>query len=199
MTAAASPPARRFAGQANDADSGVRLRRPVAADGPAVTALIAASPPLDPNSAYCNLLQCTHFADDCVIAEQGGALAGWVSAYRLPSEPDTLFIWQVAVAPSARGQGLALRMVDALLERSGARNVRFIITTITADNRASWALFESIARRRKTGLDRSILFDRDIHFAGRHASEWQARIGPLPAQAQGPAQTPDEIQAEQET
>src|SRR5690606_27480359 len=45
------------------------LRRPIAADGPAITRLIAACPPLDSNAAYCNLLQCTHFADFCIVAE----------------------------------------------------------------------------------------------------------------------------------
>ena len=42
------------------------FRMPNAADGPAVSQLIASSPPLDTNSAYCNLLQCTDFAETCV-------------------------------------------------------------------------------------------------------------------------------------
>ena len=25
------------------------------------------------------------------------------------------------------------------------------------------------------------MFERDTHFAGAHATEWQARIGPLPS------------------
>ena len=40
----------------------------------AVTALIAACPPLDRNSRYFNLIQCTHFADNCIIAERGGRM-----------------------------------------------------------------------------------------------------------------------------
>ena len=74
--------------------------------------MIAACPPLDTNSAYCNLLQCTDFADFCVAAAQGGQLAGWVSGYRPPAAPGDFFIWQVAVAPAARGQGLASRMIE---------------------------------------------------------------------------------------
>ncbi|MBD4807723.1 diaminobutyrate acetyltransferase, partial [Xanthomonas citri pv. citri] len=38
------------------------FRTPAVTDGPSVTELIAQCLPLDPNSAYCNLLQCTHFA-----------------------------------------------------------------------------------------------------------------------------------------
>ena len=52
--------------------SGTILRMPRAEDGPAVTALIGSSPPLDVNSAYCNLLQCTDFRDTCVLAERDG-------------------------------------------------------------------------------------------------------------------------------
>lgn len=181
ITEAATQPPRRFAGQASSTESGISFRKPVAADGPAITALIAASPPLDGNSAYCNLLQCSHFADFCVIAQDGGEIVGWVSAYRPPSEPDSLFVWQIAVARKARGQKLAQRMMDALLERPAVRGVREMITTITADNRASWALFEGVARRLGAGLQKTEHFSRDVHFGGNHATEWLARIGPLPA------------------
>lgn len=158
----------------------IRLRRPTATDGPAVTALIAACPPLDTNSAYCNLLQCSHFADHCIVAERDGRVIGWVSGYRPPSEPASFFVWQVAVGESARGQGLAGRMIQALLERPAARGVTHLITTVTADNRASWALFQGLAQRWRAPLERTELFVRETHFAGAHATEWQARIGPLP-------------------
>ncbi len=160
----------------------MELRPPISSDGPAVTQLIAACPPLDPNSAYCNLLQCTHFADYCVMAERDGRIMGWVSAYRPPSDPSALFIWQVAVAPAARGQALARRMIESLLARPSTQGVTHMLTTITQDNDASWALFESLARKWDATLSRSALFDRDTHFAGAHATEWQARIGPLPVQ-----------------
>src|SRR3546814_16914023 len=39
------------------------FRNPVAEDAQAIHDLIAACPPLDTNSLYCNLLQCTHFAE----------------------------------------------------------------------------------------------------------------------------------------
>lgn len=146
-----------------------------------MTALIAACPPLDANSAYCNLLQCSHFADTCIVAERAGAIVGWVSGYRPPAAPHQFFVWQVAVADAARGQGLARRMIAALFARPAVRSATHLITTVTADNAASWALFESLARDWGATLERSCLFDRDVHFAGAHASEWQASIGPLPA------------------
>lgn len=157
----------------------VHLRAPGAKDGPAVTALIRDCPPLDANSAYCNLLQCSHFADTCVMAERDGKLIGWVSGYRPPSTPDQFFIWQVAVHEDARGAGLGGLMLDALLRRPSARGARVLATTITKANVASWALFTAFARKRNLMLTKAPMFLRDDHFAGAHDTEWQVTIGPL--------------------
>ena len=157
---------------------------PTPADGPAVTALIAASPPLDTNSAYANLLQCSHFADTCVLAERmeadgGATLMGWISAYRPPAQPDALFVWQVAVAAEARGLGLGRRMLDHILTRRAARDAQRLTTTITKDNAASWGLFKSFARHRSAQLHQAPHFEREAHFAGAHATEYLVTIGPL--------------------
>lgn len=155
------------------------FRTPRAEDGAAVSALIADCPPLDFNSAYCNLLQCTHFAETCVVAEQGGAYAGWISGYRPPASPEQLFIWQVAVHREARGTGLGGRMLDYLIARHSAHGVDTLISTITEANVASWALFTSFARRHGAPLARRPIFDRDVHFAGAHETEHLVSIGPL--------------------
>lgn len=163
-----------------EADGDVpRFRAPRSEDGPEITALIADCPPLDTNSAYCNLLQCSHFAETCVVAERDGRIVGWVSAYRPPAEPGRIFVWQVAVHASARGIGLGGRMLDTLIERPAARGATALITTITEDNAASWALFTGFARRRDMALTKAPLFEREAHFAGAHDTEWQATIGPL--------------------
>lgn len=145
-----------------------------------MTALIAACPPLDRNSAYCNLLQCSDFADTCVVAERGGQVLGWISGYRPPSHPDRFFVWQVAVDAAARGEGLAVRMLDHLLTRPAVAGATTLTTTITRDNDASWALFGAFARRHGATLTRHARFERNPHFAGAHATEWEARIAPLP-------------------
>ncbi|OYV55464.1 diaminobutyrate acetyltransferase [Acidiphilium sp. C61] len=153
------------------------LRRPIAADGPAVTALIAECPPLDTNSAYCNLLQCTDFAETCVIAEREGEVVGWISGYLPPSNPSRIFVWQVAVSAAARGIGLGGQMLDALLDRQAVAGARALTTTITEANTASWRLFESLARRRGASFVRAVRFDRATHFAGRHDTEFAVTIG----------------------
>lgn len=157
----------------------LRLRAPTPEDGPRVHALIAACPPLDGNSLYCNLLQCSHFADTCVLAEQEGLAVGWVSGYRLPREPGTLFVWQVAVAADCRGQGLAGRMIHHLIGRPAAAPCTRIRTTVTADNGASRRMFEQLAASLDAGLATSPLFERERHLDGRHPTEHQIVIGPF--------------------
>ncbi|SEA45453.1 diaminobutyrate acetyltransferase [Microbulbifer marinus] len=155
------------------------LRRPVSEDGAEVHRLIGRCPPLDENSIYCNLLQASHFADTSVAAEVNGELAGFISGYIIPERPDTLFIWQVAVAKEARGLGLAGRMICEILRRPSCARVRHLETTITPDNDASWALFRGVARKLETDCAESVMFDRDRHFRGRHDSEMLLRIGPF--------------------
>lgn len=152
------------------------LRMPRAEDGPRVTALITASPPLDTNSAYCNLLQCTDFRETCVLAERDGEVVGWISAYRPPTAQERLFVWQVAVDRQARGEGLAARMLDELIARPAAASARTLTTTITQDNDASWALFQAFARRHGATLTKRPRFEREAHFAGAHDTEWEACI-----------------------
>ncbi|MDZ4373811.1 MAG: diaminobutyrate acetyltransferase [Phenylobacterium sp.] len=170
---------------------GIRLRAPTPADGPAVTGLIRRCPPLDVNSAYCNLVQCAHFADTCVVAESGGRVVGWISAHRPPTAPEQIFVWQVAVDETARGVRLGGRMLEALLARPAVRGATVLTTTVTEPNAASWGLFEGFARRHGLTLTKAPLFTRELHFAGEHDTEWQASIGPLPLnQEQSAKETP---------
>lgn len=157
----------------------VDFRLPTAEDGASVYQLINHCPPLDTNSMYCNLLQCTHFSNTSVAAVHQGELLGFTSGYLIPARPGTLFIWQVAVAEKARGQGLSARMLRSILSRSQCCQVTYLETTITESNKASWALFEGLADKLITQVNTSVMFDKETHFKGQHDSETLLRIGPF--------------------
>ena len=159
--------------------SNIHLRMPTAQDGSPLHKLVAASKPLDENSIYCNLLQCSHFAETAVVAERNGQLIGSITGYRIPQRPDTYFLWQVAVSDQARGCGLAGRMLQHLLQRPCSQGLNFLETTITPDNEASWALFRSIAKRLDASLESEVHFERQAHFHGAHDDEHLLRIGPF--------------------
>ncbi len=152
-------------------DKTLTLRTPRATDGADVWELVRNCKPLDENSMYCNIIQCDHFAETCVVAELDGKMVGWISAYLVPSDPDTLFIWQVAVAPEARGHGVGVRMLKDILERDVTSDVERLHTTITDDNDASWALFRKFSRLNGGDLRSQSQYTKDQHFPDRHSSE----------------------------
>lgn len=169
------------AGAEGEAGAALTMRQPRPEDGPAVTDLVRACPPLDTNSPYLHLIQCSQFAETCVLAERDDRAVGWISAHRPPSDPGQIFVWQVAVHPDARGIGLGGLMLDELIARPAVRGATHLAATVTRDNDASWALFGGFARRRGLVLRRRTWFERHRHFAGIHSTEWLATIGPLPA------------------
>lgn len=156
-----------------------KLRKPTLQDGARIHNLISACPPLDENSLYCNLLQCSHFADTCVVAEIDGRIVGWTSGYILPDKPDHLFIWQVAVHPSARGRSLARVMLAEILRRPVCKDVDHLVTTITEKNVASWRTFTWLSGDLNTALESKPWLRKETHLAGQHPTEHEVVIGPF--------------------
>lgn len=153
--------------------------RPELADGTAIHALIGRSPPLDLNSSYSYFLLCAHHADTCVVARHGERLAGFISAYRLPHDAQTLFIWQVAVDSTMRGRGLAGRMLASLLARPACAGVQYIETTVAPGNLASRALFTRFAQHHRANVHESLFLGQEQFGAEAHETEMLLRIGPL--------------------
>ena len=157
-------------------DTNVTLRKPDSEDGAKLHALVKRCKPLDENSLYCNLLQCTHFADTCVAAELDGELVGFISAYIPPKQQNTLFVWQVAVSEKARGTGLGTLMLRGLLSRDACRQVTRLQTTITRDNAASWGLFRKFADLADGELSSAPYFSKSLHFNDLHDTEYMVTI-----------------------
>ncbi|MRU15122.1 diaminobutyrate acetyltransferase [Roseovarius sp. A21] len=162
--------------QGSKTESKLTFRKPSREDGAAIWDLISSCHPLDENSMYCNLIQCDHFGDTCILAEMDGEAVGWISAYIMPSDPETLFVWQVAVSSKARGKGLGTRMLSELFEREECKEVNRLQTTITINNDASWALFGRFSKSQNGKLRSEPHYTREDHFDGRHATEHMVTI-----------------------
>lgn len=156
----------------------LKIRKPNANDGVAIHQLIENCPPLDLNSTYLYLLQSTHFAETCVVAEVNGKVAAFLSGYIKPDSPTTFFLWQVAVGDVLRGKGMAKQLMNEVLKRTACNNVEFLETTITPDNQASWALFRSFAKERNAQLVDTVFFTSQ-QLGNDHEPEVLVKIGPF--------------------
>ncbi|MFV8439739.1 diaminobutyrate acetyltransferase, partial [Vibrio owensii] len=116
------------------------------------------------------------FSKTCILVEHKGEIAGFVSGYQKPDEPNVLFIWQVAVAPRFRGNGLASQMLERLLKREGLESTNAIETTITKSNDASWALFKKLDAQHGNAGEVTTFLDEKDHFKGKHDTEYLYRI-----------------------
>lgn len=134
---------------------------------------------MDENSSYAYLLFAHHFSRTCTVAESDGEAAGFVLGFCPPETPDTLFVWQIAVAPGHRGRGIGVEMLASLLERLGER-VRYLEATVTPSNGASRAMFRAFASRMNAPCveDTEPLFPRE-RFPDGHEEERMLRIGPI--------------------
>jgi L-2,4-diaminobutyric acid acetyltransferase len=156
-----------------------RLRAPKREDAASVHRLVLESEALEANTRYAYLLLATHFADTAVVAEQAGEVVGFVAAYRPPIRPESVFVWQVGVASSARGRGLARRMLEALLRRPACGDVKYLEATVGTSNAASRRLFTSVARTLDVPCHVGPGFEAGDFGDEAHEAEDLFRIGPL--------------------
>ena len=163
--------------------SEVRIIAPTLDHGGDIWRVAKDSGELDLNSSYMYLLFARDFADTSRVAvTDTGDVVGFVLAYRRVEEPDCLFVWQVAVDESRRGEGLARRMLDDLIAESADTDtpVRTLETTVTDDNIASRTLFTRLADRWGAQIKTRALFD-ESHFPDDHETERLHLIGPIDA------------------
>ncbi len=162
----------------------ITFRHPTLEDGAAIWQLVKDAGTLDLNSCYAYMLLCREFGHCCAVAERDGRLEGFVTGLLPPTRPDTWFLWQVGVAATARGEGLARRMALFILEAvTPERGPFYLETTVTRSNEASRALFKGIARRLDTELEESDLFTSDMFPGEGYEAEPLLRIGPFDAAA----------------
>lgn len=156
----------------------MNVRRPTERDGARVWHLLGRTGGLERNTCYAYVLLFSDFADTCLVAEQDGELLGFVLAYRPPTRREELFVWQIGVAPEARGARLATRLLQTVLDQPACAGVEYLTATVSPDNEASRRTFSAVARERGAHFEIKPRFGSAL-FAGPHLDEEQVRIGPL--------------------
>ncbi|MFF2887374.1 diaminobutyrate acetyltransferase [Paenibacillus sp. NPDC057967] len=158
--------------------STIVYRKPVAGDGQDIWRLIKRAGGLDVNSAYCYLMLGDMFSETCCIAERDGRLSAFLSAFRKPEEPGTLFVWQIAVEPVLRGNGIGGALLKQVLSRQSNTGIRYLEATISPGNMASRSLFVAMARELASECKISEQYEASM-FPESHETELLFRIGPF--------------------
>jgi L-2,4-diaminobutyric acid acetyltransferase len=165
---------------ADDGTPSIILRPPRPTDGQAMWAMARDSGTLDLNSPYAYVLVGEHFAATSVVAvDERDRLVGFVSAYQPPSEPDAVFVWQVAVDPAQRGAGIGRRLLHEVIAKARARGAVALTATVTPSNEASRRLFQAVATDRGARYEEQPLFDADLFPGEGHEPEHRIHIGPV--------------------
>ncbi|WP_222427546.1 diaminobutyrate acetyltransferase [Desulfobotulus alkaliphilus] len=153
------------------------FRHPEAKDGGTLWQMVKETPALDLNSAYYYIYFGHAFSKTSLIAEKNGHPAGFITGLTPPGDPDCLFIWQVCVAASCRGEGLGLAMLSELSRRVNPLRVE---ATVTPSNKASIALFTALARHHNAPWRfEEEIFPASCFGKASHEPEILFRIGPL--------------------
>lgn len=155
------------------------LRNPTVTDAAQISNLVRESDALDANSRYAYLLLCDHFADTCLVASAGELVYGFVSAYRPPNRPGTIFVWQIGIAAAVRRRGLAKQLLHQLVALPACREVRYLEATVTPSNAASRRLFQSFAADLDVPCRIERCFTAEMFGCGKHEEEELFRIGPF--------------------
>ena len=156
----------------------MKFEKPTQEDASAVHQMLKEAGGLDVNTLYCYMLLCSQFRETCRIARaEDGSVAGFLSAYRVPDEPQALFVWQVAVSRHFRKQGIAKRLLmNVVTEDAERAPLAYLTATVADSNKASLALFRSIAREHGSELSVEPCFKADDFLPEAHEAEPLVRI-----------------------
>lgn len=157
----------------------IRYEKPGVRDASQMWELARDSGSLDLNSPYFYIVFSDQFADTSIVARSGDDVAGFICGFRPPKTPDTLFVWQITVAPAHRRKNIAHGMLSALMSRLSDSGVRYLHATVTPSNVPSQRMFESFAETFGAQSAESPFYGEDLFPAGGHEEERLLKIGPF--------------------
>lgn len=85
-----------------------------------------------------------HFADTGVVAEEGGAIAGFLLGFVSSACPGEAYVHLVGVAPAWRGSGLGRDLYEGFFAIVGARGCEVVRAITSPVNRESIAFHRSL-------------------------------------------------------
>jgi len=135
---------------------------------------------LDLNSPYTYLMLSRFFSGTCAIARDGDTPVGFIAGFRLPAEPEAIFVWQITVAPDVRARRLGRRMLAWLLGEVAGDGVSCLAASVTPSNEPSQRMFKGMARQLGAPCEEAPFFPIGAFPEEQtHEAEILLRIGPF--------------------
>lgn len=132
------------------------IRTPLPSDIPGVLEVIKqCQPSLTVHNSYVFWMEIHNFPETCVVAERDGNIVVWCSILRVAH--DRLFLHQLGVSPSCRGQKIPELMVKRVLGDFRCKFSLFEMQfTVDRRNKALLRIFRSMLRDLKLEIVKSV-------------------------------------------
>lgn len=155
-----------------------RMRSPAPEDAVAIYELLQPYKPyVGTSPLYTYLLICEHFSETSLVVEdEARQIIAFTSAFIPPRQPNTLFLWEIAVKEGFHGNNLYIRMVREICSKVSPA---YVEATVNPSNDSSIRRLQKLSDIFGSECRQSTLFPSEYFGAVEHEDEDLYRIGPI--------------------
>lgn len=106
-------------------------------------------PPLDVHTTYTYWVLSRYFADTSFVLYENDEAIGFITAI---ANGNIGFIWQIGLLPKHQNQRLSFLLIDKVVQAFRNKGIKVIELTIDADNKPSYAAFDSYCNKENLKL-----------------------------------------------
>jgi L-2,4-diaminobutyric acid acetyltransferase len=136
-------------------------------DAEILQAFVSKCPPLDPHTLFTYWVLARYQPTYGFVAQDfNGEVIGLLTAIASSNDHETVYVWQIGVAPAVRGNGLAQDLLHELNMAALQNRRRLLEVSIDSHNQESHCLFHAFARAQSATLEVvDVLELHDEHYA----------------------------------
>ncbi|GEM_PF-3598627 len=128
-------------------DSAVEYRKASVEDAKEIHTIVKNTPGIDDNSLYYYSLWLKEFDQSNVVATQNNKIIAFLTAFRKPKDPETLFLWQLAAIPRHGVPDLGVRLAYHLIDYEIDNNLSGVEATIDLNNKSILYVMKKIEKK----------------------------------------------------
>jgi L-2,4-diaminobutyric acid acetyltransferase len=123
-------------------------------DADILQTFVSKCPPLDPHTLFTYWVLARYQPTYGFAAQDlNGEVIGLLTAIASSNNDETVYVWQIGVAPAVRGNGLAQDLLHELNMAALQNRRRLLEVSIDSHNQESYRLFHAFARAQSAALE----------------------------------------------